>query len=92
MSLLARERAEGKDHAPKEKNYEKEKVEKMEVEDPSGMEEKERKRNVVVQGLERSDASVIVRWVLTLVVASELHNTISLLLILSCYSYVYIFV
>lgn len=61
MSLLERERAEGRDHAPKEKNYEKEKIEKMEVEDPSGIEERERKRNVVVYGLERSDTSVIVR-------------------------------
>lgn len=61
MSLLERERAEGRDHAPKDKNYEKEKVEKMEVEDPSGSEQRERKRNVVVQGLERCDTSVIVR-------------------------------
>jgi len=61
MSLIERERAEGKDYAPKEKNYEKEKIEKMEVEDPSVIEERERKRNVVVYGLERSDTAIIVR-------------------------------
>jgi hypothetical protein len=33
----------------------------MEVEDPSVVEEREKKRNVVVYGLERSDMSVIVR-------------------------------
>lgn len=61
MSLVERERAEGRDHAPKEKNYEKEKTEKMDVEDSGVMEEREKKRNVVVYGLERSDMAVIVR-------------------------------
>ena len=61
MSLLVREKTEGKDHAPKEKNYEKEKVEKVETEDPSLQKEKERKKNVVVEGLDVSDTSVIVR-------------------------------
>jgi hypothetical protein len=61
MSLIERERAEGRDHAPKEKNFEKEKAEKMEVEESSVTEEREKKRNVVVYGLERSDMAVIVR-------------------------------